>query len=126
MHILLIEPNRILARTYQTALERQGHSVAIIGHAQQAVDRADEHMPDVVVLDLQLPGHSGVEFLYEFRSYPEWQHIPIVLHTFVPPPSLEAQLPLLEQLNVVEYLYKPATSLQKLLRAVSEAVQLHV
>src|SRR5438132_74554 len=84
MHILLIEPDRPQARTLASALQQAGHTVAHAVSAQGAVHLADEQSPDVVVLELQLPQHNGVEFLYEFRSYPEWLHVPVVLHTFVP------------------------------------------
>ena len=75
-------------------------------------------MPDVVVLELQLPGHNGVEFLYEFRSYPEWLHVPVVLHTFVPPAELTRAVTLEAELGVRKMLYKPAATLTALCAAV--------
>lgn len=116
MNILLIEPNNLLADVYKKSLERAGHAVAVGRDAQNAVLVADGNTPDIVVLELQLPGHSGVEFLYEFRSYPEWQDIPVILHTMVP----EQEFSLPAQLNVAGHLYKPVTSLKQLVRAVNE------
>lgn len=113
------------ANIYKTALERQGHTVAHAATAQSAVQFSDEHRPDVVVLELQLPSHNGVEFLYEFRSYPEWAHVPVVVHTFVPLDEL-AQTPVLQrELGVCELLHKPATSLATLCAAVGAAVPAH-
>jgi DNA-binding response OmpR family regulator len=123
MRVLLIEPDKILAETYRQALEQAGHSVSISHTAQSAVHFADESIPDVVVLELQLAGHSGVEFLYEFRSYPEWQHVPLILHTLVPPQALRISEQLLDQLHISAYFYKPSTSLRKLVRAVNETLQ---
>jgi DNA-binding response OmpR family regulator len=120
MHILLIEPDKILAGTYRQALEHAGHSVSVSHNAQDAVHHADEKTPDAVVLELQLAGHSGVEFLYEFRSYPEWQQVPLILHTLVPPQALRISEQLLDQLHVNAYFYKPSTSLRKLIRSVSD------
>ncbi len=68
MHILLIEPDRLQAASYRGALERAGHRVAHAVSAQNAVHEADAKMPYLVVLELQLPVHNGVEFMYEFRS----------------------------------------------------------
>lgn len=116
MNILLIEPDAKLARTYQQALKRAGHSVRVAAHAQGAIDRADDSIPDLVILELQLVAHNGFEFLHEFRSYPEWQHVPVLLLTNVVSASLETAS--LASLGVVGYLYKPATSLQKLVTTI--------
>jgi two-component system, sensor histidine kinase and response regulator len=114
MNILLIEPDSLLGSIYKDALEQKGHRVKLSRDAQTAVHLADEQTPDVVVLELQLRAHSGIEFLYEFRSYPEWQHIPIVLHTLLP----EDDLAMPRQLGTVQYVYKPSTTLAQLVRTV--------
>lgn len=118
MRVLLVEPDTILATTYQRWLEQAGHTVDVAGSAQAAVHQADEAMPDVVVLELQLPRHNGVEFLYEFRSYSEWLHIPVVIHTFVPLGELNHAQILTRELGVQRLLYKPQTSLRQLEAAI--------
>ncbi|HEX7963470.1 MAG TPA: response regulator [Candidatus Saccharimonadales bacterium] len=121
MHVLLLEPNTLLAKTYTEALQRAGHSVAHATGAQTAVDAADKQLPDIVILELQLPRHSGLEFLHEFRSYPEWQAVPVIVHSMLPPTHTAAVAENLQaDLGVRAILYKPRTSLQRLLRAVRE------
>jgi len=121
MHVLLIEPDIIQAANYSEALRRAGHSVAHARSAQSAVQLADTgNKPNVVVLELQLPQHNGIEFLYEFRSYPEWQMIPTVIHTFVPAHELQHGVTLTKELGVCKILYKPTTSLQELCEAIVE------
>jgi CheY-like chemotaxis protein len=122
-HILLIEPNTILARTYQRALEHAGHQIRHARGAQDAIYEADAQSPDVVVLELQLAAHDGIEFLHEFRSYPEWLHVPVVLHTYVTPAALAPVLMAMQaDMGVVAALYKPQTSLAKLLSSVNAQV----
>ncbi|HET8708700.1 MAG TPA: response regulator [Candidatus Saccharimonadales bacterium] len=119
--ILLIEPDRLLARIYFECLTQAGHQVQICATAQSAIFCADDIAPDVVVLELQLVAHSGVEFLYEFRSYPDWQNIPVIANTNVPAGEFSGSWQLLrDQLGVAQYLYKPVTNLQKLLSTVNE------
>lgn len=121
MRVLLLEPDRLLSRTYVQTLEAAGHDVAACATAQQAIHAADEHCPDIVVTELQLVSHSGIEFLYEFRSYVDWMNVPIIIHTNVPPGEFaEARTTLMRELGVQTYLYKPQTSLEKLLRTVGE------
>lgn len=121
IHILLVEPHVSLADTYTRALEAAGYNVAWVGGAQAAVHAADEHQPDIVVLELRLASHDGIEFLQEFRSYPEWQDIPVVINTMLAHSSLRVvKAELVKQYGVREVLYKPQTSLQRLLRTVRE------
>lgn len=122
MHVLLIEPDTALSRTYTQALLRSGNEVSCVRHAQDAVHAADEKTPDVVVLELQMAGHNGIEFLYEFRSYPEWYDIPVVVLTMVPPHSLRITQEQMTELGIIDCLYKPSTKLDQLVRAVQEAV----
>ena len=119
--ILLIDPDRALARTYFEALRFVGHKVQICSTAQAGIFCADDIRPDVVILELQLVAHSGIEFLYEFRSYPDWQAIPVIVTTNVPAGEFAGSWKLLrEHLAVSRYLYKPLTSLKNLLSTVND------
>jgi DNA-binding response OmpR family regulator len=121
MNILLIEPDRLLADTYRQALEAASHKVIMCASAQSAIFAADTVMPDVVILELQLVDHSGIEFLYEFRSYPEWQQVPVLIQSTVPAREFDNSWDLLKtQLGVTAYHYKPLTSLQTLISSVND------
>lgn len=123
-HILIIEPNPIMVATYGAALRYAGHSVATAHSAQAAIDSADHLQPDVVVLELLLPRHGGIEFLYEFRSYQEWVTIPVIIQSGIAPQALvNVQDTLRNDLGVVTCLYKPQTNLQQLLRQVRKAIE---
>jgi DNA-binding response OmpR family regulator len=106
--ILLIEPDLLLAETYRRALAADGHKVTVCAGAQAAITAADRTKPELVILELQLIEHSGFEFLYEFRSYPEWQAIPVLVQTGVSPGEFADNWQLLKrELGVNAYLYKP-------------------
>jgi len=121
--ILLIEPDRPLAKTYEAAFKQAGHKVRTAKTAQEAIHDADTATPDAVVLELQLVGHSGVEFLYEFRSYSDWQDIPVLLHTNIPYLEIEDGWSILsDHLGVAEYKYKPTTNLETLVNTVNQII----
>ena len=124
MHILLVEPDYVLAKFYKHALERVGHSVTHVVTAQSAVSAADANMPDIVVLEMQLAGHSGAAFLYEFRTYSDWLSIPVIIHTLIPPIKMKVFEKSLEELGIAACLYKPQTSLRKLVDSVEAQVSL--
>jgi DNA-binding response OmpR family regulator len=112
MQILIIEPDAILSNLYRQSIEEAGHQVMWCTDAEAAIQLADEQTPDVVVLELQMAGHNGVEFLYEFRSYPEWKDVPIIILSGVPDAAFS---PILQrQLGITAYHYKPRTKLHNL------------
>jgi DNA-binding response OmpR family regulator len=122
-HVLLVEPDRLLAKTYLQALESAGHTVQVCATAQTAVFCADDMKPDVVIMELQLVKHSGIEFLYEFRSYTDWQNVPVIIATNVPAGEFTGSWQILKQeLSIQSYFYKPLLSLKTLLAAVEAAV----
>lgn len=121
-HILLIEPDSILARTYKAILEHAGHSVTWHVHPQHAINSMDEKQADAVVLELQLPKHNGVEFLHEFRSYPEWANIPVILHTMLHTSHPAVHQSLWQNFGIASHLYKPQSSLADLVRTVNRTV----
>lgn len=122
--ILLIEPDAALAAVYKTALTSSDMSVVLAMHAADAIAAADTKTPDLVLLELQLAGHSGVEFLYEFRSYAEWQMTPIILLTNVNQRALALSPQQQTSLGIARYLYKPSTSLHQLQTTVKETLSL--
>lgn len=120
MKIVLLEPDKVLADTYRQALMQAGHKVVMCASAQAAIFAADDLQPDLVIMELQLTGHSGIEFLYEFRSYDDWATVPVLMLTSVPAGEFSTSWELLrDQLGVRAYHYKPMTSLRTLLRAVA-------
>lgn len=122
MRILLIEPDVVLAKVYCQAFARLRHQVTHVRGAQSAICAADIDRPDIVVLELQLAAHSGPAFLYEFRSYGDWVNIPIIVHSLIPPDTLQVYEHSLKELGVVDTLYKPRTSLRQLVSSVDQHV----
>lgn len=114
--IIQLEPDVVLAKTYQQVLEAAGHEVCICREAQEAVFCVDDAIPQLIFLELQLVGHSGIEFLYELRSYIDWRQVPVVVLSNVPPQEFNESVAIMRQaLGVDEYHYKPQTSLQTVL-----------
>jgi DNA-binding response OmpR family regulator len=114
VQLLLIEPDYLLGKIYKDHLEKFNYAVRICSDVQFAIDQIDVLKPDVIILELQLSAHNGYEFLYELRSYSEWQDIPVLIHTMVPEEALELNPIAKLELNIIDYLYKPSTSLAKL------------
>lgn len=59
--ILIVEDDPTLAETLQYNLERQGYQLFVAMHGQTALDLAKAHRPDLIILDVMLPGIDGFE-----------------------------------------------------------------
>ena len=60
-------------------LEREGYTVAEARDGVEALDEVDRRAPDVIILDLNLPGLDGYGVLQQIRSRPATRHIPVVV-----------------------------------------------
>lgn len=120
--VLLIEPDKVLADAYMSALKRAGFACTWETDAQAAILAMDKHKPDVITLEVQLKKHNGVEFLNELRSYPDLQKVPVVLLTLVPMHDLALTDQQRTQLGIAAYCYKPRTSLDVLVSTVAEQI----
>ena len=79
MKILLVEDNPAMQTTLQRAFERRGMTVAVCGDGARALDRWRASVPDVVLLDLSLPGLDGLEILAQARR--EGLDTPVIVLT---------------------------------------------
>lgn len=66
--ILIIEDNESLALGLRTSLEVEGYKVDCVTDGNEGLDWLSEHTPDLVVLDLMLPGLNGFELLRRYRG----------------------------------------------------------
>jgi two-component system response regulator TctD len=68
MNILLVEDNAALQASLCRALERRGFKLRACGRGDEALQLWAAHEPDVVLLDLSLPGLDGLEVLSQARK----------------------------------------------------------
>ncbi len=121
--ILLIESDHILSDGITKILTKNGHSVDWHVDPQAATDSADKKTPQLIIIDLMLGGRSGVEFLYELRSYPEWQKLPVIIYSSVEPEEFGKGNFGFTQLGIVAHHYKPTTSLSQLAGSVKNVLK---
>lgn len=118
MNILLIEPDQELGTVVEHFLIVKGYMVARHHTAQAAVLAADNHKPDVVILELAIPAHNGIAFLHEFRSYGDWTSVPVIIYSHLPRESSGLSAREWQKYGVEHYLYKPTSRLETLLQAI--------
>src|SRR5580693_2168979 len=68
MQVLVVEDDAALGLFLQKGLKLEGHDVAWVGDGEAALEYAEEHRPDLIVLDLSLPRKDGTEVLAELNG----------------------------------------------------------
>lgn len=118
-YALLIEHNRTLGLLYKKAIERDcSTNVVWFGDPQDAIAYCDKNRPDIIICDLFLNTHSGMEFLYEFRSYSDWQNVRIILITHHLESKKIISKKILKELGVEQFIFMPEKALRDLVVAV--------
>ena len=79
--VLLVDDEDLLRKVMKDLLERDGYNVVEARDGVEALDQIDRHGPDIIVLDLNLPGLDGYGVLSHLRSRPATADIPVVVLT---------------------------------------------
>lgn len=88
--VLLVDDQPTILRTLMRFLELKGYNVEIAESVAQAVPLLDARTFAAVVLDIRMPGQSGLELLAQMRQHERWRELPAVILTGQPltPPEL--------------------------------------
>ena len=77
--IMVVEDNEPSRDALSRRLERRGYRIVLAGDGQQAVAAARAEMPDLILMDLGLPGIDGWEATRQLKSGATTRHIPIIV-----------------------------------------------
>jgi CheY-like chemotaxis protein len=79
--VLVIDDMQYLRDVQVLLLHDAGYAATALGNAREAFDRLAEIAPDLILLDVSMPGMDGRQFLARLRATPEWKHVPVILTT---------------------------------------------
>ncbi|NJK59872.1 MAG: response regulator [Oscillatoriales cyanobacterium SM2_1_8] len=114
--VLWIEDTESNRTVVAMALELNGYEAIAMTHGQEAIAWAQTHRPDLVLLDIQMPGISGYEVARTLRQTPHLQTAPIVALTAL---CLDEERDAILAAGCDRYLLKPVT-IQELLDALED------
>jgi CheY-like chemotaxis protein len=78
---LIIEDDRDISALFRHVLDIAGYHTEIILHGKEAIQRLESARPDIVLLDLHLPGISGIQILEHVRADKRLKSVPVVVIT---------------------------------------------
>lgn len=77
--ILLIDDNPVDLKIVSTALEKSGYACYGFTEHQKAMDWKEQHTPQIIMLDLQMPHISGFDLIPHLRSHVRTASVPIII-----------------------------------------------
>ena len=77
--ILFVDDDQFMLETYEKIISLFGHQAVLAETAESAVTQLEEQLPDMIVLDKQLPDIDGLELLQMLKSHPATAKIPVVM-----------------------------------------------
>jgi DNA-binding response OmpR family regulator len=80
-NIAIIEDDQAIAQMYRMKFEYEGFHIEIAADGKSGVEMISEHMPDLILLDIQMPEMNGVEALKKIRKLPGGQEVPVIVLT---------------------------------------------
>jgi len=79
--VLVVEDNELNMKLFHDLLEAHGYRVLQTRDGLSALDIARQHMPDLILMDIQLPEVSGIEVTKWLKEDDDLRHIPVIAVT---------------------------------------------
>ncbi|MCC0177108.1 response regulator [Waterburya agarophytonicola K14] len=108
-NILLIDDEETIQEVVQVGIEIEaGWQVAIASSGFKGIDLAQQQQPDVILLDVMMPGMDGIETLSQLKNNDQTSSIPVIFLTAKAQADEKTQF---QSLGVVDVITKPFNSM---------------
>lgn len=117
--VLLIDDNPLLNTLYSKELKKEGLEVIVAYSGKEALKAIAEHMPDMVILDIFMPGINGIEVLEGIRKDPKTKDLKVIVLTVS---DKEENKKRAGELGVCAYLIKSNLNLSDIAKRVASCM----
>jgi DNA-binding response OmpR family regulator len=100
--IFVLDDDKTLTKILQAFLQENGYEVTVSNDGEDALAKIEHNRPDLLVLDVVMPGMNGYAFLFEMRKFEFGVAIPVIVLT-----CKEEMADIFKVEGVKEYLIKP-------------------
>jgi len=111
--ILVVEDDEKIVRICKSVLSTGGYEIVSAGDAGEAIQMIESDTPDLLILDLMLPGMDGLDFLSKLKGNPQTASVPVIILTALG--DLKTKVKGF-YIGADDYLVKPVSSLELLAR----------
>jgi two-component system alkaline phosphatase synthesis response regulator PhoP len=79
--LLIVDDDEEVGRLVALLMQSEGHEVAFLHDAREVMPFLQRERPQLVLLDIMMPGQSGIEVLRAIRADPRLKDLPVVMYT---------------------------------------------
>jgi signal transduction histidine kinase len=107
--LLIVDDEPMARRTMEMLLLREGYELVFAEDAYSALAQLDDELPDLILMDVMMPGMDGFELCDKVKRNPNWRHVPIILVT-----ALDSKQDLAQGIDAGadDFLHKPYNGLE--------------
>jgi len=118
--ILVAEDDTLYASVYQNKLTKEGYNVTVVSNGAEAVKKAAEIKPDLILMDLIMPEMDGFTALEKIKSNPETKGIKVVVMSNL---GQDSDIKRAKDLGAEEYFIKANISIQELVEKLKQYIK---
>ncbi len=107
--ILVVDDEPSCFVVIQNLLIPQGYELFYVSSGQEALAQLEMSLPDVILLDVMMPGIDGIEVCHRLKAHPRWQHVPIIMVTAL---SSKSDLARCIEAGADDFIAKPINALE--------------
>jgi len=114
--IVLVEDDKFISLAYKDGLTRAGFNVIHAADGIEGIEKIMAEKPDLVLLDIIMPGKNGFEVMEEIKKHPETKEIPVI---FLSNLSQDADIKKGKKMGAVDYWVKSNLSLAEMVEKIN-------
>ena len=118
--VLIIEDNPRVTKIYKTKLQFEGFQTLVAPNGEEGLEKAKRNNPDLILLDVMLPGVSGFEVLKKLKDNPKTREIPVLILSNLAPAKEQEQG---RKLGAVDYFVKTDVSIFQVVEKIKELIK---
>lgn len=117
--VLIIDDDKVLQHAYQEKLSFEGITSLLASDGKTGLSQAQSMKPDVILLDIMLPGGiNGFDVLEELKRNENTRHIPVIVLT-----NLDDEQNIAKQVGAADYFVKANTKLEDIINRIKDIVK---
>ncbi len=117
--ILIIEDDKILQKALNEALSEAGFKIILASDGDEGIQKAKSEKPDLILLDIILPGKNGYNVLLAFSDDDSLKNIPVIMLTVI---DSEFSVETCKEAGVKDYLVKSDYSLDEVIKKINKYI----
>ncbi len=111
-HILVAEDDKMYASVYKNKLTKEGYDVTLVSNGIDAVKKAKEIKPDLMLMDLIMPVMDGFEALRQIKEDPGSSNVRVIVMSNL---GQDSDISRAKELGAEEYFVKSSVSIMELM-----------